>query len=145
VCALPFATFHGTCKCSKVVCLDPCTKFHPNKTINVGSKKWKFVYTLKEFMAFTVPIFTKLTISKYIFLDICTHTYSQIAWKWRISEKLSFTPLNKNMPFPVPIFLKLTLAQQLCVKNCYVKVHENMANGLVNYTRSWTDGCSSFH
>jgi len=49
------------------------------------------------------------------------------------------------MPLPVPIFLKLTLAQQLCVKNCYVKVRENMTNGLVNHTRSWTDGRSSFH
>lgn len=37
VCALPFATFHGTCKCSKVLCSNPYIKFHPNETINVGS------------------------------------------------------------------------------------------------------------
>jgi hypothetical protein len=62
-----------------------------------------------------------------------------------MSKKLLFKPLNKNMPFPVPIFMKLTFAQQLCLKNCYVKVHENMTHDLVIHARSWTDGCGFFH
>lgn len=101
--------------------------------------RWKFVYTPNNFMAITVPIFTKLTIAKYVFW-----TSANIYPNWMKMKKIWKTfiyTLKRNMP----IFLKLTLAQQLCVKNCNVNFHENLTGGLVNHSRSWTDGRGSFH
>jgi hypothetical protein len=60
-----------------------------------GRYRWKFIYTPKQFMAATAPIFTKLTITQ-TFLGFSAHAFIQIGWKCRKSGKISFTPLSKT-------------------------------------------------
>jgi hypothetical protein len=69
-----------------------------------------------------------------IFGHLCTHFFS---------NRMKMQKIRKNfiyMPFAVPIFSKLILTQQRFVKNCHVKLNENLS-----HTWSRRDGHCPFH